>query len=177
MPPAFANRTVIGKRCCNSRSREDEMKSLSSTIAVVLAAAVLLNAALAQEKASGAASTPPAPNSILLTAPAKMPAIVVAAAQNVAHTIVQRKSAKGASGDPKEVFGAAADKSQFSRLHPRRIQKRPKLSIMLRSTLLREKPSGQISRLGLPQAHRDRPARWIRPACPTCWAFPSIMAP
>jgi hypothetical protein len=39
-----------------------------------------------------------------------MPPIVTAAAQNVAHTIVQRTNAKGANGDAKEVFGSAADK-------------------------------------------------------------------
>jgi hypothetical protein len=86
------------------------MKPSASTIAAALVAAVLTNAASAQESTSGAPSTPPAPNPILVPAPAKMPPIVVAAAQNVAHTIVQRKNAKGANGDPKEVFGTAADK-------------------------------------------------------------------
>lgn len=86
------------------------MKSLCKAISIALLGTVLVNVAAAQEDSTGANSNPLESVPISLPAPTKMPAIVSAAAQNIAHTIVQRKNAKGTNGDPKEVFGTAADK-------------------------------------------------------------------
>jgi hypothetical protein len=79
-------------------------------VALPLMSALATSVAAGQESPTSSPGSPQQSPPISITAPVQMPAIVEAAARNVAHTIVQRKNANGAQGDPHEVFGTASTK-------------------------------------------------------------------